>query len=164
VKRWVTVCSLYVYEDTLNIKKRLERKVSYANLSGMMSFDIWPKPKSKPKLKPKPKSKLIIPNPNTNSLSQTQTQTHYPKPKHKSKLIIPNPNPNPNSLSQTHQIQTVWVWCMPNNGRVCTICKRNWTFWYQMIALAEKLTDLKYEVPIASLDRDIRLLRYLHCM
>jgi hypothetical protein len=40
------------------------------------------------------------------------------------------------------------------------ISKRNWTFYNQMVALTEKLTDLKFELPIACLERDIQFLSY----
>jgi hypothetical protein len=48
----------------------------------------------------------------------------------------------------------------PNNERVCTVCKRNWTFSDQIIALTEKLIDLKYELPIVCIERDIQFLNY----
>ena len=47
------------------------------------------------------------------------------------------------------------------NGRVCTDKRNGWPCWSQMITFTEKLTNLKYELPMAYLDRDIRILRHL---
>jgi hypothetical protein len=53
---------------------------------------------------------------------------------------------------------------MPNNGRVCIDKRIGWSGRSQKITFTEKITNLKYYVPIASGDRDIRILRYLPCI
>ncbi len=50
---------------------------------------------------------------------------------------------------------------IPHNGTVCTIERDGRPGGVQMVTFTEKLTHLKYELLMAYLDRDIRILTYL---
>jgi hypothetical protein len=47
-----------------------------------------------------------------------------------------------------------------DNGTVCTVKQDGRPYGVQMVALTEKLTNLKYELLMACLDRDIQFFSY----
>ncbi len=49
------------------------------------------------------------------------------------------------------------------NGRVCTVEQNDCSCSGQMITFTKKLLNLNYELPMAYLNRNIRIFRYLQC-
>jgi hypothetical protein len=68
-----------------------------------------------------------------------------------------------NYLFASHFYTVTWwyklkVSPMANNGTVCTDKRDGWPYGVQMVTPTEKLTNLKYELLLAYLDRDIDFL------